>query len=85
MRFCTATRRLDDDHGHLLLADEPLQLGPGRVEGREAKLAGRFVVDAGDALVLAEVDGDNGLGGGRIRGRRHGASSCGARGGWVVW
>ena len=42
------------------------------------------VVDAGDALVLAQVDGENGAGGGRGHGgRRHGASSVGRGRTWA--
>src|SRR5581483_8460598 len=63
---------LDDDYRRLFLGQQAVQLAACRLEAGEAKLAGRFVVDAGDALLLAQVDGDNG---GRGRGNRvHGAS-----------
>ena len=43
-----------------LLVEQLLQFGPRGVEGREAELAGGRIVDAGDALVFAEIDGENG-------------------------
>ena len=51
---------LDDADAGLLLGQERTQLGTRRVEGREAKLAGGLNVEAGDALVFAQVDGKNG-------------------------
>jgi hypothetical protein len=51
---------LDDDNRRLLPADQLLQFGAGRLEGREAEFAAGLVMDASDALVFAEVEGENG-------------------------
>jgi hypothetical protein len=64
--------RLDDDRRRLFSGQQAVQIAAGRLEAGEAELARRWVVGAGDALVLAQVDGDNG---GRGRSARvHGAS-----------
>src|SRR5262245_3098997 len=68
---------LDYDDRRLLLADPPLQFGASGVEAGEGNVAGGLGVGTGDALVFAEVDGENG---GRGRGLRvHRASSVGRR------
>src|SRR5262249_14784037 len=70
---------LDEDHGGPVPAQQSVQFAPCRLEAGEAEGARGLVVDTGDALVLAQVDGQNGVGGGRGggRGRRHRASSGG--------
>jgi hypothetical protein len=52
---------LDDDDGGAFLLDESAHLGTAGVDGGEADLARGRVVDAGDALVFAEVDAENGV------------------------
>src|SRR5262249_33943240 len=67
-------------HGRAGAADQPPHLRQGRVDGVERVPVGR-VIDTGHALVLPQVDGQNGAGGGRgfRSGRRHGSSSVGRR------
>src|SRR5262249_5126970 len=71
---------LDDDDRGAMPFEEPDQLGAAGGEGVGARRAVGGVVGTGDALVLAQVEGENGAGrGGGVRGR-HGASSCGVSG-----
>ena len=51
---------LDHDDGGAVLLEALLQLVPGGGEGVEAGGSGGAVVDAGDGLVFAEVEGENG-------------------------
>src|SRR5262249_53012226 len=77
---------LEDDGGGALAGGGVAGVLARGGQGGEACLGGSRVGGAGDTLVFAEVEGENGAGGGRGTGRRlHRASSCGARGGWVVW
>ncbi len=63
---------LQEHHRRPVPLQQPCQLLPGRGQGSERQVVGR-AVDAGDALVLAQVDGENRSGGrGRQgRGRLH--------------
>ena len=77
----------DDDRGAVVF-DEAAELVAAGADGAELNLAGVRLVAAGDGLVLAQVQRENGAGGrdGRGGGRRlHG---CKLRGWWatgVVW
>src|SRR5262249_125202 len=66
---------LEDDHAGAGPLEEPAQLVAGGIQGLEAVRGGGAVEQAGDALVVAEVESENG--GGR-RGR--GSSVQGGRG-----
>src|SRR5262249_26073580 len=68
---------LDDDHGGPLPVQQALPFAACGLEGCEANLATDPVADTGAALVLTEVDGKNGVGGGGLGCRRHRASSVG--------
>src|SRR5262249_29715409 len=69
--------RLDKDHGRPVPGQQSLHFAACRLEAGEAEGARGLVVDTGEALVLAEVDGQNGVGGGGLGCRRHRASSVG--------
>jgi hypothetical protein len=60
---------LADDDGGAVLGEQGAQVGAVGGEGLEARGGGVAVVDAGNGLVFAQVDGENG-GGGRGRGDR---------------
>jgi len=75
---------LDEDDGGLVAFEEAAEVGVGGGDGGEAVVGGG-ALKAGDGLVFAEVEGENGVGGGSACRGRHLASSCGARGRWVVW
>src|SRR5262249_23495398 len=66
----------DHDRGRAGALNQAGHFGTRRVNRLERGLSGG-VVDTGDALVLAEVDGENGSGGGRDSGRRHLQAPCG--------
>jgi hypothetical protein len=70
---------LDDDQRPGVAGEQTGEVGAAGVEGVEGGGPGGAVVEAGDALEPAEVDGENGAGGGgRRAGRgRHGASPVG--------
>src|SRR5262249_6945945 len=65
---------LDDDDGRPLRCQQGIQFSPRRLESREAHFARALGEHAGDALVFAEVDGENAGRGRGDRDRVHGAS-----------
>src|SRR5262249_23949593 len=69
---------LDQNHRRLMPGEEPRQLRSTGGDRRELIVV-RRAIKASNALVLAQVEGQNGLGGGPDfgRGRRHRASSVG--------
>ncbi len=76
---------LEDDQSRAVPLEETAEVAVGGLEGLEAAFGVGAVVVAGDALVLAEVEGENGAGGQRRvggGGRVHGASSCGGTWCW---
>jgi hypothetical protein len=68
------------DPGRLPPALVPYSTTAGRCRARSLRNPSREVVEAGDGLVFAEVQGENGAGGGGGPGRRHRTSSLGVRG-----
>ena len=70
---------LEEDDAGVVLVDEPAQLLAAAGDRGEPQVVCR-AINTGDALVLAQVDGQNGVGGGGGLGRcrRHRASSVGA-------
>ena len=77
--------RLDDDDCRLVLSQKAAHFALRRLETREAKLAGGLVAGTGDALVFAQVDGQNGVRGRRFRDGAHGASSSWGWWGLFAW
>jgi hypothetical protein len=72
---------LDQDHRRLMFRQEPDQLGPAGADGGEL-LVVCTSINTSNALVFAQVDGQNGAGRG-CDDRVHCASSCGGVG--VCW
>src|SRR6185369_10778762 len=64
-----------NDDGRLAFVEELAQLVPRGFKTSEAKLAAGLVVHAADALVFAEVNGENGARGRCLQGGVHDASS----------
>jgi hypothetical protein len=67
----------------VMLLEEAAEVGVGGIEDLEAALGSGAAVEAGDTLVLAQVEGENSASGCRRvagGGRVHGTNSC--RGSW---
>jgi hypothetical protein len=76
---------LDDDDRGLFLAQQLGQFGLRGIEACKAHLACGLLVNAGNALVFPEVDGENAGRGRGFRDRVHGTSSSWGCWGLIAW
>src|SRR5262249_12716782 len=76
---------LDDDHGGPFPGQQSLHFATCRLPAGEAEGARGLVVHAGDALVFAEVDGENGARGRRLGNGVHAATSSWGWWGLIAW